>query len=248
MKNLFLTFFLCLLSTASSAIDKDFDYLFATDSWPPYLGPELKNGGFFSEIVKEAFRLKGKKVSILYTSWKRAFELTKKGKYEALLGVYYLPEREKFFKYSSVISHSRQYLYSKKSRNITFNSLRELSPYRIGVVRGYHYSKEFNDANYLDRHEEVNTKKIVKLLLIDRLDLIAAEQRVLKYHIDTAFPELRNQYQQHPLQLQNKNLHLVISKKLPNFMQIYEEFEAGFTLMKEEGIDKAIMHEHGFDL
>ncbi|WP_163836934.1 substrate-binding periplasmic protein [Spartinivicinus ruber] len=230
------------------AINKSSDYLFATDSWPPYLGPKLKNGGFFSEIVKEAYRQQGKTVDILYTSWKRAFELTKQGKYEGLLGVYYVPERESYFKYSSVIFDSRMYLYSKKSKNITFNNLRELSGYRIGIVRGFYYSDEFNNAIYLEKYESVGAKENITLLVIGRMDLIAADSRVMQYYINTAFPSLNNKYTQHPFLLHAKNLHLVISKAIPNYEQLHQEFEAGFAIMKKKGLDKAIMLKHGFSL
>ncbi|WP_163833426.1 substrate-binding periplasmic protein [Spartinivicinus ruber] len=226
---------------------QDYDYLFSAESWPPYYDRFLKNEGFFAEIVKDAYRLQGKKVKIIFTSWKRAFELTKKGKYQALLGAYYVPEREKFFKYSTEICRSRQYLYSKKSRNITFTSLSELTPYRIGIVRGYHYSDEFNNSKELDKYEAVSAKQNIKLLMIDRLELVTADSRVIQYYSTTDYPSLANQYKQHPLMLKDITVHLVISKAIPNTDQLYQEFETGFAIMKEKGLDKDIMRKHGFD-
>ncbi|MDE1460772.1 substrate-binding periplasmic protein [Spartinivicinus poritis] len=246
MRTFLLAICISLLPLASYAINKEFDYLFATDSWPPYYGATLKDGGFFSVIVKEAYRIQGKKVRILYTSWKRAFELTKQGKYEGILGIYYLPEREKYFLYSSAITHSKQYLFSKISSNISFKTLQDLSPYRIGIVRGYHYSDEFDKADYLSKHEEVSTKKVIKLLLLGRLELIAADRRVMKYYVSTKYHELVNKYKEHPLMLKSITVHLAISKAIPNVEQLHQEFEAGFAIMKKQGLDKAIMLKYGF--
>ncbi|MCX4026822.1 transporter substrate-binding domain-containing protein [Endozoicomonas sp. SM1973] len=236
----------CLVTLFNITYAEDNDYLFATESWPPYYDDTLKNGGFFAEIVKEAYRSQGKKVRIVFTSWKRAFELTKQGKYQGLLGAYYVPEREQYFKYSSVICHSRQYLYSKKSSNISFTSLQELSQYKIGIVRGYYYSDEFNDAKYLDKFENVSAKQNIKLLTINRLDLVTADSRVMQYYASTAFPSLANQYKQHPLMIKDITVHLVISKAIPNTDQLHLEFELGFALLKKQGLDKAIMRTHGF--
>ncbi|WP_027710458.1 substrate-binding periplasmic protein [Zooshikella ganghwensis] len=237
---------LLCLATSYAKENRDFDYLLATDSWPPYYGEHLADGGFFSEVVRQAFKLQGKTVFIIYTSWKRAFELTKQGKYEGLLGAYYVPEREQYFIYSSAIIHSRQYLFSKKSSNIQFKTLKDLSPYRIGIVRGYHYSEEFDHADYLNKHEEVSAKKIIKLLLIDRVELIAADKRVMQFYVNRSYPILINQYKQHPLMLKDISVHLAISKKTPQAKHIHQTFEEGFALLKKQGLYQKILLRHGF--
>ena len=52
----------------------------ATDPWPPYFSPELKNGGYLAEIVEEAFQRAGYQCVIEYMQWKRALELSRNEK------------------------------------------------------------------------------------------------------------------------------------------------------------------------
>ncbi|WP_027709434.1 substrate-binding periplasmic protein [Zooshikella ganghwensis] len=238
-----LSLFFCI-----KAIANDYDYIFAADTWPPYYGPKLNNGGFLAEIIQEAYQLQGKKVFVVFTSWKRALELSKKGKYQALFGAYPVPEREPYFQYTSAICNSRMYLFSKRSKAYEMSTLKDLGKLRVGVVRGYFYSKPFNQAHFVNKQEALSDMVNIKLLIHDRIDLIVMDDRVLKYYINTAYPSFSDQYIQHALVISDDTVHLAISKAIPNTQQLYQEFEQGFTKMKAQGRLEAIMQAHGFDL
>ena len=108
---------------------------------------------FFVEITREAFKRVGYDININWVPWKRAQELSFSGKYDALLGCYYTEERAKKLEYSAPVSSTEVVFFELKGRNITFSSLRDLSPYTIGVVRGYANTDEFDASDYLKKVE-----------------------------------------------------------------------------------------------
>ena len=40
-------------------VAQDKKIVLATDPWPPFYGPDIKNGGYLTEIVKESFKRVG---------------------------------------------------------------------------------------------------------------------------------------------------------------------------------------------
>ena len=54
--------------------------------WAPYTSASMPGGGIMSQIITEAFALSGIKVDYVYlTSWKRAYILAAKGRYDGSL-------------------------------------------------------------------------------------------------------------------------------------------------------------------
>ncbi|RDH46157.1 substrate-binding periplasmic protein [Zooshikella ganghwensis] len=230
-----------------SKFDKSkFDYIFATESWPPYYGHAMVDEGFVAEVIYESYARMGKKVHILYTSWNRAFERTKQGLYDGVVGIYYVPEREAYFQYSSPITYSVQSLFSLKSKGINGSTVQDLLGYKVSVVRGYHYSNEFNNAPFIAKHEEVSTEKNLTMFLAGRVDLIAADGRVLKYYLIRNYPKTTWHDLKKNVDLSTLSVHLGFPKKLSNYKVMYSEFEQGYNLLKKENKIKELRKKHEF--
>ncbi|MDE1461364.1 substrate-binding periplasmic protein [Spartinivicinus poritis] len=226
--------------------EKEHDYLLATEPWPPHFGPKLADEGYFADIIYQAFQQVGKTAGILYTSWNRAFELGKKGKYDGLVGAFYAKERERLFSYSKPISTSNLVFFQKQGGQISYKALEDLSPYRIGIVRGYHYTDEFNKAHYLQKLEEVHTERNINLLLIGRLDLIVAEEKVTQYLLNTKFKNRNFSLEILEKPLVSHKLFLMIPKKSPKHDNVLADFNQGFSLLIQQGMVKEIMKKHGW--
>ncbi|MGI0118437.1 substrate-binding periplasmic protein [Zooshikella sp. RANM57] len=228
-------------------VDKSkFDYIFATESWPPYYGHAMVDEGFMAEVIYESYARVGKKVHILYTSWNRAFERAKMGLYDGVVGIYYVSEREAYFKFSSPITFSKQALFSIKSKSINGNTIKDLLNYKVSVVRGYYYSSEFNNAPFIAKHEEVNTEKNLTIFLGGRVDLIAADERVLKYFLHRNHPEVVWSDLKRNVDIATLTMHLGFPKKLKSCMTMYNEFEEGYSLLKKENKIKELRKKHNF--
>ena len=218
----------------------------ATDTWHPYYGPDLENGGFLTELAKEAFKRTGYDCEVKFVPWKRAFEVAKIGNYDGLLGAYFTEERLEFFVYSEPLSEVKVTFFSKKGRNITYRELKDLSPYMIGIVRGYHHTDEFETADYLTKIETADTENNLRILLAERIDLILESRKVVLYLLQEKFPENITDVEAIEPPLQIHKLHVVISKKSPDYEQKVQDFNRGLQMLKEDGTYDVILKKHGF--
>lgn len=213
--------------------------------WPPFYGKNLKNGGFITEIVIEAFAKSGYKVKILFAPWKRVFVGTKRGDYDGLFTVWYRKDREKWFVYSKVLSKNEVGFYKRNDRNITFDSLTDLQPYKVGVVRGYATPPGFSDAR-LQIHEGIKDENLFKMLYKGRIDLMLTDKIVGRYIINTTIPNASTSLGWLEPSLKIDTQHLVISKKVNDCKKIMTGFNQGLSEITEEGRVKEIMSKHGF--
>ncbi|MBU2707276.1 transporter substrate-binding domain-containing protein [Zooshikella marina] len=239
-----------LLSFQLNALElhtSDYDYIFAADNWPPYYSTKLPNGGFLTEIIKEAYLTQHKTAFVLFTSWNRAFSLSKRGKYHGYLGPYRVKERLPYFLFSSAICRSEIYLYSNKAFNYSIKHIKDAEDLRVGIVLGYFYSEAFHNAGNLSTIKSISDQVNIKLLINKRLDLIAIDSRVMKYFVDTLYPTFKKQYIQH-LKITEDSVHLAISKAIPNTKQVYKEFEDGLKQLRKQGRINSIMKKHGIAL
>ncbi|MCP4345761.1 MAG: transporter substrate-binding domain-containing protein, partial [Desulfobacterales bacterium] len=183
-------------------------------SWAPFYGKNLKNGGYLTEIIRQAFKVKGYNITVDWKPWKRAVVESEKGKYDGLLGTYYNEERAKKLEYSDPIDKDEIVFFSKKGRGIKYEKLTDLKPYRIGTGIGFTYTKEFDSADYLKKHPVVNTEQNVRKLLLNRLDLIVDSKKVVLNIIQTKLPE-----------------HIGALKILTPFLEV-QDFHIGFSKKK----------------
>ncbi len=216
----------------------------ATDPFEPFYGPNLPNRGYLTEIVIEAFKIEGIEVDIEFVPWKRAFELAQNGYYDGLLGAFYTEEREQYFVYTNPVALNRVALFSKKDMKITYKTLDQLSKYRIGVVRDYSYSEEFDMALYLDKFESSSSDKSINLLLNDRVDIIAGSEPVINHILKELYNSRKDDVEAIGY-LSQRWLHVLISKKNINANYYIKKFNNGLNKIKISGLYNQILNKHG---
>jgi len=219
----------------------------ATDSFAPYYAPNLLNNGYLTQLVKEAFKRKGYELNVKFVPWKRALEHSKLGNYDGLLGAYYKEDRTKFFEYSEKIDHTEIVFFTKKSRYIQYVKITDLSEYVIGVVRAYHYSKEFDKAKkYLHLFEANHVKHNIKLLIHDRVDLILGSRKVVVRLLNQHYPLYLSEVKFITPIVQSNKLYVTISKKRKNYKKIINDFNEGLKEIIEDGTYNKILKFHNF--
>lgn len=217
----------------------------ATLDWEPYVGQSLKNKGFNAEIVTEAFKRAGYQVKIDFMSWDKAIEEAKKGNYDAVFPEYYSKERAQDFVYSYFFSNSLLVFYKKASSNITYKTLRDLAPYKIGVVKGYINTDEFDNATYLTKVESDSDEENLHKLLKGEVDLIVIDKLVAQHLIKTKIPEASGKIKDIEPPLTIHNLFVIFPKKIPASGKRASDFNKAFESMEKDGTVKAIMQRSG---
>ncbi len=206
----------------------------ANGEWAPYLSENLKNYGYMSQIVKEAFAEEGIEVSFVFLPWKRGFEDAKSGTYAGSLIWGHNEDRAQHFLYSDSVAKLGTSLFHHKDTTLEWSKAEDLSKYKIGGVIGYAYGvEELEKAGVLkiDRigKDEGNYKK----LNTGRLDLVLEDTEVGYETINRL--GLSDTLTADPTPLTSRDYHVIISKQRPDAQALIDAFNRGFKKLVDDG-------------
>jgi len=218
-----------------------------TVEWTPYYGSSLKDGGIVVDISTEAFKKVGYELKVDYIPWKRALiEGAKGDRYHGVLGGYYSEERSVNYSYSDAITDTSTVLFKRADDNISYTTLKDLAPYKVGVMRGAVNGSEFDAATYIKKEEVTNQSQNIKKLADGRIDLMVGSRKVILNEINNNLPDLVDKIEAINPPLQSQDLHILISKKAPGYEQIIKDFNLGLEKIKADGTYDKLMEKHGF--
>lgn len=236
---------LLICFSAQTSIAKGKIVELVTDPWEPYYADTLDNQGYISEIVKEALNRSGYQANIRFIPFKRALNLVATGKKDAVMGAYYNDERAKTYAYSDPIESVDVVLFAKAGKGITYKTLEDLKPYRIGMMLGYSVSPAFDQADFLNKEEVSKLELNVKKLLHDRIDVLVDAKRVVQAFIRENMPEIVDKVEVIPPLTSNK-LYVLFSKKIPEYQKLVADFNAGLKIIQQDGTLDRLGKKHGF--
>jgi polar amino acid transport system substrate-binding protein len=220
----------------------------AATLWPPYMGPRLIGKGFLPEILAESFRQVGHTVDVEFLPWAEALNNAKNGEKDILCGVYYTSEREEFLAYSPPIAEAQDVLFMKKGRNITYQQLTDLKPYKIGVLRGAAHGKEFDAAHFLNKEEVSNYGQNIRKILVDKIDLMAGPRDVINFIIKRDYPLFVDKIAIVNPPLSMNNIYFGFSKKVARHQALLKDFSRGLEIIKENGTFDLLAKKHGIKI
>ena len=230
----------------NSAFSQDKTLNFGTVNWQPYFAESLENGGVMTEITTEAFKRTGWDYNLKFMNWNRAMGLAEKGKLDGVQGAYYNDERAKIFMYTDEITSANIVIFQKKGAGISYNSLEDLKGYTFGILRGWAYPEDFVKAEYLEKEETDKPEANILKLLKGRVDLIVGDKLVTQDFANEYYPDQADRIEALEPPLEEKPLHVIVTKKLPNHADIVRDFNKGLKMLKEDGTFDKIMKKHGF--
>ncbi len=217
----------------------------AATEWPPFYGSELPDNGFMTEIVIEAFNRAGHTSDVAFLPWKRAFEGTRDGKYDALFTMWYREEREEFFLFSDPLPSNELVLLVRAGEDSTFEGYDKLKGKTIGVVRGYAAPPGFEEAK-LKVSEARDDEENLRKLLRGRIDMALTDRIVAQHIINTKMEGDAESFgwMEPPVHVDVQ--YMVVPKAIDNSEELMESFNASLAAMTEDGTLKKIMGKHGF--
>lgn len=246
MRILTLVFFLTCFALHSSPVIAQ-ELTFATLNWEPYIGQKLENEGFVAEIVRAAFQRSGyDKVTLIFYPWKRTVKASQAGLVDGYLPEYYDPSIESHHFFSAPFPGGPLVFLKLKAKVIPFNTLPDLRPYKIGVVRGYVNTRAFDTADFLNKEEVVNDLQNLRKLLAGRVDLIVIDKYVGHHLLTTNLSGQKQKTEILDPPLGINDLYVCFSKKKKYAAKLRKDFNAGLQQLKEDGTLMQIMKRRGF--
>lgn len=246
MNRIFITFVISILLLAGQSYAAEKTVSLASVPWPPYYGQYLPNYGIGPEVVTASFESMGYRVEYHFMAWARALKEVKEGKYDGACNAYYTDERAKIYMLSEPYMESSIVFFRRKGSSYSWNNLEDLKPYRIGVVKGYANSPEFDAANFLKK--KVSSREIlnVKKLLLKQCELVVMDKFTGFYINDVKlFGHERNVIEAIDPPLMVNRMYVAFSRVVPGTSVKLDIFNRGLDKIKQNGKLDEILKSHG---
>ncbi len=170
------------LVLASSAANAD-TVLIATTDWPPYTTPARPDQGASSAVLRAAFQAVGHEVRFEFLPWARAVhEGTQGSRAAGYFPAYESAERSRLGLRSARIGSSQVgFAHRADKPPPSWSSLDELAGRRIGVVRDYVNSEDFDTRmrdGRLKTEAAASDEENLRKLVGARIDLAVVDRAV----------------------------------------------------------------------
>lgn len=215
------------------------------DGWPPFTDSTLVNGGLATDIVSTALARAGYTSEFEQVPWARAMLGISEGRYDVLVNAWYSEERTHIGQFSAEYLINRVRFLKRKDTPIQFDHLQQLYVYPIAVVRGYAYSKAFDEDQQMQKVPVHNFAMAVRMLAADRVKLTLEDEYVARYYLARESPKVRNAVEFVPKPLSENSLHILVSLKNPDHEQIVAGFDREIAAMKADGSYARLLKQHG---
>ncbi len=242
MTNRISTLLVFITVSISSLLGNDVKVLnFVTLDWQPYVGENLKNEGFTTKILREALKLEGYEIKTHYMPWARALKEAESGKFDAIYPAYFSEERSKAYNTSKSFCAGPLVFFQRDGLDLTYESFEDLKQYKIGVVRGYINTRVFDEATYLNKKVSNSDLQNMLKLAKGRVDLVVIDQFLGLHLINESDDPAMKQLTFIKKPLENKTLHLLVSKNIQNSEKLLDAFHKGLDELERKGeVEKII--------
>lgn len=216
------------------------------DPWPPFTDQRLPGNGLASDLVEQALERAGYRTHYAEVPWERAVLGLKRGDYDVLINAWYSVERTRFGHFSQPYLINRIRFLQRKGGDIRFQRLADLYPHSIAVVRGYAYSKAFDNDPDLHKVGVSSFEIAARMLNAGRVELTLEDELVARHQLGRNLSALRDGLEFLPQPLSENGLHILVRLSHPQHKAIVERFDAAIQSMREDGSYAATFRRHGF--
>jgi len=217
----------------------------AGDAWAPYSDVSLLNGGLSTDLVRTALGRAGYTTEYEQVPWARAIHGVSEGRYDVLINAWYSEERTRIGQFSGEYLLNRVRFLKRKSSDIDYQSLDQLHPYSIAVVRGYAYSSAFDKDADLKTVPVVNFSTAVRMLAAGRVELTVEDEYAARFALTREPDEVRDSVEFVHNSLSENGLHMLVSLRNPDHETIVTDFDNAIAAMKADGTYDKILKLHG---
>lgn len=219
----------------------------ATLEFSPYVSANLPNNGWAWEVLERAFARQGYRAELQIMPWARAVEMTKRGQVDALYMANKNPKREKWALFSQPVGEELSVAFKHVDTDVDINSLADLKQYSVIGLRAAHVVNKLRKAGVTVGTVD-SLQQGIRMLFFRRVQILVTDRYAASYMLDNEFPgpyQLAIEFVDTPLDV--NQLHLAVSRNVPNHEKLTKQFDAGLRAIIEDGTYQRILEKHGFD-
>lgn len=215
------------------------------DDLPPYTGQSLPQYGMLTEIVLRAFDVAGVKTSLHWAPWKRGYEMTKIGEYDATFPYARKPEREKEYLYSDLVYGGVRAVYARPGsridpeRNESFHGKTYCAP--AGFII-YPRMEELLNQGRITIQRPFTLTACARMMALGRVDFfitdsVAGDEVLRQANVGSAAVRLEKPFDR-------AEFYLIVPRNRPGAQALVADFNTGLKRVKASGEYTAIVRKH----
>lgn len=222
--------------------------VFTTLEWPPYVSESLPDGGASTAVVRAAFRAAGGDVAFRFAPWARAVEMAIDGAdgVVAVFPMYENDERDGVV-CTRPIGFGPLGFAQPAAAPVVWATLTDVARLRIGVVRGFSNTMEFDrmaEEGLLRTDDARSDVANLRKIQLGRLDLAVIDPNVMAFITATDDRVDPRSLSFNARTLEDKTLHACFGEG-PAARTARETFETGLaridpTAIQSRSIDIAL--------
>ena len=246
MLNIIRTLLLCCLTMSSLTVSAS-PLNVATSDWVPYVGKDLPEQGLAIDIVTTALKRAGYQPAVTIQTWSRTLEGVDVGVFDLIAAAWHSPDREKHYAFSKPYLFNEIKLVKRADSTFKFNSLADLNDRLIGIIPGYAYGNEIDEAQGLLRVPGTHVLQNMLRVLNGDIELTLDDERVLKHEIRHNMSANQDKLILLPKAVSRNGLHIAVSKQNPRHNEIVRAFDKAILDMKNDGEFDRLVAAHAND-
>jgi len=214
----------------------------AAGEWPPFSGVSLASHGLACRIIKAAFAESGMQVEFSFLSWRRGFELAKRGKVAGAILWAAPAANDPDLIGSDTIIVSDVVLLHRRDIPVDLAHLEQSARARVAYPNGYGYEDIPAFKRLLMRATPRpvilnDDRDAVLALLNDRIDLYPIDRLVAIYLLDQyGPPNWQSVVELSATPLSSEALAVVVSRTLPDHDHIVAALNKGLASLRAKGV------------
>ncbi|MBB2493885.1 substrate-binding periplasmic protein [Aquipseudomonas ullengensis] len=217
----------------------------SADSWPPFTDKRLPNNGLAVDLVNTALQRAGYTTEYIEAPWARVLHGLQQGDYDLVVSAWYSEERTRFGQFSAPYLINRVRFLQHRRTAIDYQSLADLRPYDIAVVRGYSYSQAFDQDASLRKVPVLEFAMGARMLAAGRVQLALEDELVAQHYLNRELAEVKDSLTFLPQPLSENGLHILVRLSHPRHQQIVDDFNRAIVQMRADGTYAQIYQRHG---
>ncbi|HEX6243700.1 MAG TPA: transporter substrate-binding domain-containing protein, partial [Polyangiales bacterium] len=210
-------------------------------SWPPFVDTD-DNPRIAIDVVSSALAKAGYIAVNTVGSLEAVISELQAGATDGSAALWRDQEREKFLLFSEPYLENRLQLVARKGSDVSAASFSQLAGKKVGIVQGYAYGPELDDAKEPVFVRQASTEENLRSLLRGEVDYVLTDSLVI-HQLAQHYPrETREKLEVGKEVLIKRPLYLTLRKDLPDAERIMADFNRQLEKMLQDGSFARAIH------
>lgn len=214
------------------------------EDYPPYADAGEPGGGLAVQLVRQVAARMGVEVSLETAPWRRGYEDTLRGRYDATFPYVRTPDRERDMLFSDALIQVRQIVFMAAARRFAYRGPADLKGRRICTPLAYAPAVALQpmlDSGEVQRVTAPSAASCPGLLVADRADVFVQDQRIGAALVARAgLTRDIVAVSEPPVGL--TEIHLIVPRSRPDAAGLIARFNAALAQLRTSGdYDRLLM-------